>query len=1027
MKLHRLAVRDYKGIEERDVRVPESGILVLEGPNEIGKSSMLEALDLLLEHKDSSKRAQIRAARPVDRDVGPWVEVEMSTGPYRFTYRKRWLRQPRTELEITAPRRAHLVGDEAHERVRAMLAETADMSLWRALRLLQATPLLQGDFAGSSALAAALDAAAGSAGGAYGAVDGASADDPGAVGASAAGAGRGAGETAGVGDSGLAETLLAATEAVYLRYFTARTGVPTGEYRTALDRHEQAQEALSLAQAALDEVAHDVAAHDRLHAELVGAQEQLTRAREERDGFAQRWAQIREVVERIEQARERRDEMARALERERERRDQRSASVAAVASRQDSLEAAQREVDALREALEPAAQELGEAVQAHDAALAAERSARDRLDRATRSVAQERDRAELEALNARLTRIDACAATVARSRAALEIHPVTTRLLRAIEAAQQALDLAVATQRAGSAAVVVRALGDSSGHGSSGAPGAVQGDLQGDLLGDVRGDDVQGGDPSGMRGDAPADVAGEGPSGAQDDGPTAAPDGQGGSGGGQVVHVDGEEVLVAPATPWEAAISHTMRLVLPGDLEVELRPEAGAAQRAEAVREAREGVAELLRDAGVTDLGAARRAHELRQEHEGTLRRSQEQLEALLDGADRATLQEAHERLRATLGDRPEPDAAADSEGSTHGGPGESDAATDLEGSARGGPAESDAPAQVEGSPRGGSVASDAPADAAAELAAAREVEGASRDEVVRCAARRQALHDQAQTLQVELARADSLLGAMRAQTAELEESVRAAREVCPDAELEEAVDRAVEALTSAQGRLDLEEELLAGQDAQGLELLHHSATAEVEGLQARVRTVQEERIRVEARLEHAGSQGRAEEFDAACSEEQHAASRLATVRRHAEAARLLRTTLTEKSQAAKQAYVRPFSDAVCRLGRIVYGPSFEVEVDDALTIQARVVNGRRIPYDALSTGAKEQLAIITRLACASLIDADQGVPVVIDDALGYSDPEKLRRVCATFGRLGGDAQVILLTCTPGRYASIGDAEVVRL
>ena len=54
MKLHRLAVRDYKGIEERDVRVPESGILVLEGPNEIGKSSMLEALDLLLEHKDSS-------------------------------------------------------------------------------------------------------------------------------------------------------------------------------------------------------------------------------------------------------------------------------------------------------------------------------------------------------------------------------------------------------------------------------------------------------------------------------------------------------------------------------------------------------------------------------------------------------------------------------------------------------------------------------------------------------------------------------------------------------------------------------------------------------------------------------------------------------------------------------------------------------------------------------------------------------------------------------------------------------------
>ena len=81
----------------------------------------------------------------------------------------------------------------------------------------------------------------------------------------------------------------------------------------------------------------------------------------------------------------------------------------------------------------------------------------------------------------------------------------------------------------------------------------------------------------------------------------------------------------------------------------------------------------------------------------------------------------------------------------------------------------------------------------------------------------------------------------------------------------------------------------------------------------------------------------------------------------------------------------------------------------------------------ALSTGAREQLAIITRLACATLVDADNGVPVVIDDALGYSDPDKLRRVCAAVGRLRGQAQVVLLTCTPGRYAAIPQAEVVRL
>lgn len=995
MKLHRLAVRDYKGIEERDVRVPDSGVLVLEGPNEIGKSSMLEALDLLLEHKDSSRRAQIRAARPVDRDVGPSVEVEMSSGPYRFTYRKRWLRQPRTELEVVAPRRVHLVGDEAHERVRAMLAETADMTLWRALRLLQGMPLTQGDFAGSSALAAALDAAAGSAAGGgagdpgAGAADGSGVADLRDLDRDAAGA---EGESAGAVDpsSGMAETLLAAAEAVYLRYFTAHTAAPTGDYRAAIDRHERATEGLAVAQAALDEVAHDVAAHDRLQSELIGAQEQLAMVRDERDRLAHRWAQIREVVERIEQARERRDEAARGLERERERRDHRAASVAAVAGRQEALSAAQREVDELREALEPATTDLAAAVQAHEVALAVERASRERLDRATQRVAQERDRADLDALTGRLARIDACAAAVARSRVALESQPVTTRLLRSIESAQQALDLAVAAQCAGSAAVVVRLRGDE-----------------------------QSADP-----------------------------GQ----GGQIVRVDDEDVLLAPATPWEAAISHTMRLVLPGDIEVELRPEAGAAARRAAVRAAQDRVEELLRDAGVADLAGARRAHEMREEHEGTLRRAQEQLDALLDGSERAALQESVERLRASLGqgspDPVEVPAGDDVEVSSRG---------EIEVSSSG---DADEPVTVDAGGPDGSVMTepvitelvvtelvapesavpetavsqadraleeDRPADAPAELAAAREAEAVSRDEVVRCAARRQALHDRAQTLQVELARADSLLGAMRAQTAELEASVQAAREVSPDADLDEALDRATRALAAAQDRLDTEEGLLAEEDAEGLEVLHHSATVEVESLQTRVRSVQEEQIRVEARLEHVGSQGRAEAFDRACSEERHAAARLATVRRHAEAARLLRTTLTAKSQEAKQAYVRPFSDAVARLGRIVYGASFEVEVDDALTIQARVVNGRRIPYDALSTGAKEQLAIITRLACASLIDADQGVPVVIDDALGYSDPEKLRRVCATFGRLGGASQVILLTCTPGRYASIGDAEVVRL
>ena len=54
MKVHRLVLRNYRGIAYRDIDFPEHGVVVVSGANEIGKSSMIEALDLLLEAKDRS-------------------------------------------------------------------------------------------------------------------------------------------------------------------------------------------------------------------------------------------------------------------------------------------------------------------------------------------------------------------------------------------------------------------------------------------------------------------------------------------------------------------------------------------------------------------------------------------------------------------------------------------------------------------------------------------------------------------------------------------------------------------------------------------------------------------------------------------------------------------------------------------------------------------------------------------------------------------------------------------------------------
>ncbi len=119
MKLHRLVLTNYRGIAHREIEFPDHGVVVVCGANEVGKSSMIEALDLLLESRDRSTKKEVKQVKPTNADVGSEVTAEISSGPYRFVYRKRFHKKFETELTVLAPRREQLTGDEAHDRVRA--------------------------------------------------------------------------------------------------------------------------------------------------------------------------------------------------------------------------------------------------------------------------------------------------------------------------------------------------------------------------------------------------------------------------------------------------------------------------------------------------------------------------------------------------------------------------------------------------------------------------------------------------------------------------------------------------------------------------------------------------------------------------------------------------------------------------------------------------------------------------------------------------------------------------------------------
>ncbi len=162
MRIHRVRLRNYRSVVDRTLEFPTEGVTIIEGANEIGKTCIPQAIDLILDRLDSSVAKSVKGAKPVHRDEVPEVMIELSSGPYRFVYSKRWLRRPRTTLAVTSPRSENLAGREAHERVQAMLAETLDKALWKALRVEQEAGVNPPSF-GTPSLLRALDKAAGEA------------------------------------------------------------------------------------------------------------------------------------------------------------------------------------------------------------------------------------------------------------------------------------------------------------------------------------------------------------------------------------------------------------------------------------------------------------------------------------------------------------------------------------------------------------------------------------------------------------------------------------------------------------------------------------------------------------------------------------------------------------------------------------------------------------------------------------------------------------------------------------------------
>jgi len=270
-------------------------------------------------------------------------------------------------------------------------------------------------------------------------------------------------------------------------------------------------------------------------------------------------------------------------------------------------------------------------------------------------------------------------------------------------------------------------------------------------------------------------------------------------------------------------------------------------------------------------------------------------------------------------------------------------------------------------------------------------------------------------------------LATQRAELAAVADRLAQQRASATDETLEAAAEADLQAAQQADCRVAELKELLAAAAPDSVAAELAEATTAAAALKSRHDEIAGTLREISVELTLFGTEGRKGKLDAAEIALEHARSEHARVGSRARAVELLKSVMVRHRDNTRLRYVEPFRAELERLGRPVFGPSFEVGIDTDLCILNRTLDGCTVPYESLSGGAKEQLGILARLAGAALVAKEDAVPILIDDALGFSDPERLAKMAEVFDTLGERGQVIVLTCTPARYDGIKGAQRFEL
>ena len=910
MKLHRIHIENYKGVTEQTLHVPDTGLVVVSGPNEVGKTSLIEALGLVFNtrNKHTAKKQAIKDAQPVGQHVPVIVEAEFSIGEHRVVHTKQFLVSPKAVLTyVDGPRTGDsFTGDDAIGEMERLISGLDD-ALWTALQVLQTGGRSELTLDSSESLRAALDARSGAA------------------------------DTR-RDDHGLFDLIKEESQ----NYWTA-TGKPIRSRNDQRGERDALNAQLAGVKQTLDQAEQLVTELGDLDEELgdlhrhqIKARGELAKANEQQEGLRQ----LKDIVERAAQ-----DELNAklTLTEATSTAQQRTELLGELASLDERIVASTADVKQAEELHHAVNQELEQTKSTMVKARSTRDKARDAVTKAEDLRTLVSQTSKLAQLRRRRERAAALNEQIVELTREVNDHPITKEQLGQLRKAEQKLRDARTQVSLASPVLTAEALAE----------------------------------------DAPE------------------------------LLLDGE--LVEPGRSYQ--IDQAVQLQVGASWKMSLTPHAELEKlRTDAEKYATQ-LTDRLADLHVESVSQAEDRCEAQQIATSRLKERTAQRDELLDGESMdaldATIEQMGEQvaslrestgLTATLSGSSRPTHANDS--------GDDAGATDVNAPAPGSPL---APDDETSNP-------DIP-DPDTRVQAAKAELTTAEDQVAELEAQLSAIRERLDQARERMVAATTTMTGDQTRRAELAEKLHLAREQAGDDDVRAEEEKARAAHTQAAEALDRARKDLEDRHPDQIAQDVNDAQNRLTNVSARLTQKQSRQSSLRGQLTGMGREQLQDEADRTRIRIHHLDRQIRSVDQRAEAAKLLAETMFNARREQDRVYHEPLTRAINQIGTAIYHDGFSVRIDEELRISGRLLDGQGLGTGQLSSGAREQLGLIVRLAVANLVDPGDGVPLILDDALVYSDQRRARRIIQQMAAGATNCQIIVLTCDPERYDTLDTSD----